>query len=68
MGTVETAPLGGSMITKTEAQVQLASIVTPLNIKQSSGSKKVTLSEFVKLVYVPVPPSKMEIFDGLRNF
>jgi hypothetical protein len=26
-----------SMMTKTEAQVQLASIVTPINIKQASG-------------------------------
>ncbi|MEW5979350.1 MAG: hypothetical protein AB1898_26445 [Acidobacteriota bacterium] len=30
-------------MTKTEAQVQLASIVTPLNIRQSSGSRKVTV-------------------------
>jgi len=42
-----------SMMTKTEAQVQLASIVTPINIKQASGSRKVTVEEFVNLIYVP---------------
>ena len=42
-----------SMMTKTEAQVQLASIVTPINIKQASGSRKVTVEEFVNLIYLP---------------
>ncbi len=42
-----------SMMTKTEAQVQLASIVTPINIKQASGSRKVTVEEFVNLIHVP---------------
>ena len=56
-----------SMITKTEAKVQLASIVTPLNIKQSSGSRKVTLSEFVKLVYVPFYRRKWKFSTAQAN-
>lgn len=56
-----------SMITKTEAQVQLASIVTPLNIKQSSGPRKVTLSEFVKLVYVPFYSRKWKFSTAQAN-
>ena len=54
MDTAGTAPLGAvSMMTKTEAQVQLAAIVTPINIKQASGSRKVTVEEFVNLIYLP---------------
>ncbi len=68
MDTAGTAPLGRvSMMTKTEAQVQLASIVTPINIKQASGSRKVTVEEFVKSDLSPVLPAEVEILDGSGN-
>ena len=56
-----------SLMTKTEAQVQLASIVTPLNIKQSSGSRKVTLSEFVNLIYFPFYRRKWKFSTAQAN-
>jgi len=56
-----------STMTKTEAQLQLASIVTPLNIKQSSGSRRVTLSEFVNLIYFPFYRRKWKFSTAQAN-
>src|SRR5438046_1178148 len=56
-----------SQMTKTEAQVQLALIVTRINIKQASGSRKVTLSEFVKLVHLPFYRRKWKASTAQSN-
>ena len=37
-----------SQMTKAEARAELVSIITPINIRQSSASVRITLGEFVK--------------------
>jgi len=56
-----------STMTKTEAQVQLASIVTPINVKQASGSRKVTFEEFVNLIYFPFYRRKWKFSTAQAN-
>jgi integrase len=42
-----------SQMTKAEARAELVTIITPINIRQSSASVRITLGEFVKYVFYP---------------
>jgi integrase len=54
-------------MTRAEARVHLASIITPINIKQSSASLRITMSDFVEYVYLPFYRRKWKASTAQAN-
>ncbi len=53
-----------SQMTKAEARAELVTIITPINIRQSSASVRITLGEFVKYRFFPVLSEKVETLNS----
>src|SRR5215468_10953959 len=56
-----------SQMTRAEARVQLLSIITPINVKQSPTSVRITMGNFVDHVYLPFFRRKWKVSTAQAN-